>query len=222
MTLQLSLFQRWASYLYPIKVASAAGQTTPILILYRFRGRWQLSAATAVYSDGPAYRPLTTAFAYLGKRLAACRQVLVLGAGLGSAAAILHHRKIEPECITLVDIDPQIIRWGKETLETSERTRYEWVCADVQDFAAQQMQHYDLLIVDVFQDRIVPAFVTGPNFLQQCHRLLRPSTGMLVLNYIINNEQSWETALQQIRTIFTVEHIIKIGINRILVLKSNA
>ncbi|MBL7711359.1 MAG: hypothetical protein JNL13_02800 [Chitinophagaceae bacterium] len=220
--MQLSLFQKWASYLYPVKVATAAGLTTPVLILYRFRGRWQLSAATAVYSDGPAYRPLTAAFGYLGARLAGCTEVLVLGAGLGSAAAILHQRKIAPRCITLVDIDPQVIRWGKETLDTSPGTRYEWVCSDVQDFAVQQGVCYELLIVDVFQDRIVPAFVTGPAFLQRCRQMLRPATGILVLNYIINNEQGWDTALQHIRTVFIVEHVIKIGINRILILKSNA
>lgn len=220
--MQLSLFQKWASYLYPVKVATASGLTTPVLILYRFRGRWQLSAATALYSDGPAYRPLTAAFDYLEARLADCRKVLVLGAGLGSAAAILHQRKIAPQCITLVDIDPQVIRWGKETLDTSPGTRYEWVCSDVQDFAAQQSISCDLLIVDVFQDRIVPAFVTGPAFLQQCRQLLRPSIGILVLNYIINNEEGWATALLQIRAVFRVEHIIKIGINRILILKSNA
>ncbi|HTN18141.1 MAG TPA: methyltransferase domain-containing protein, partial [Chitinophagaceae bacterium] len=193
-----------------------------VLILYRFRGRWQLSAASALYSDGPAYRPLTTAFGYLGQRLSACKEVLVLGAGLGSAAAILHQRKVQPQRITLLDIDPQVIAWGKQTLETIPGTCYEWICADVQAFAAQQGQHYDLLIVDVFQDRIVPAFVTTSAFLQQCKRLLQPSTGIMVLNYIINNEQAWEASLLQLRAVFTVEHMIKIGINRILILKSNA
>jgi spermidine synthase len=220
--LQLSRLQRLLSHLYPVKVASAAGQTTPEIRLYRFQGRWQLSSATALYSDGPAYRPLTAAFDYLGKRLEGRQHMLVLGAGLGSAAAILQKRNIRIPNITLVDIDPQVICWGKETLQATPGVLYEWVCSDVQDFVANHPQRYELLIVDVFQDRVVPAFVSGPAFLLQCRQLLQLSTGILVLNYIINNEQAWETALLHLRSVFDIEHIIKIGINRILILKSNA
>lgn len=217
-----NLLQRFFSYLYPVKIASAAGKTTPLLGLYRFQGRWQLSAATALYSDGAAYRPLSAAFSYLKKELPQKQSMLVLGAGLGSAVSVWYKMGFNVPPTTLVDIDPQIITWGKALLKEETGNNCDWICADVQDYVSRKQPYYDLVILDIFQDRIVPGFVTTIAFLNNCKQLLEPGNSVLVLNYIINNEENWKTALHHIKSVFTIEHTIPMGINRILILRNNA
>lgn len=217
--MKIDFFQHLFSFLFPVKVASAAGKTTPILELYRFRGRWQLSSATAVYSDGAAYRPLTEAFGYLKKQLPGKQNMLVLGAGLGSAVSVLNSLSINIPC-TLVDIDPQVIKWGEEIIQSETQIPSQWICADVQDFVGNHKVSYDLIILDIFQDRLVPQFVTTIKFLRECSSLLRNEQSHLVFNYIINNQEKWETAVQNIQSVFKVEHTISIGINRIMILKN--
>jgi len=219
--LKIKFFQHLLSYLLPVKVASAPGKTTPNLELYRYQGRWQLGAATAIYSDGAAYRPLTEAFGYLKKKLTQKQNLLVLGAGLGSAVSVLQKMNIPIPC-TLVDIDPQVIDWGKEILEPEPKMPCNWICEDVQTFVQHHSEKYDLIVLDVFQDRVVPQFVTNKSFLTECSLMLQDETSHLVLNYIINNEQNWELAQQNIQSVFTVEHCISIGINRIMILRKNA
>ena len=217
----INLLQRFFSYFYPIKVADAVGKTTPHIGLYRYAGRWQLSAATALYSDGAAYRPLRAAFNYLKKELTQKQKMLVLGGGLGSAVAILHKLKL-PIHSTLVEIDPQIINWGKDIIEAETKYPCQWINADVQQFVGQHNNTYDLIVLDVFQDRIVPLFVSTASFLQQCKTLLSDNKSVLVFNFIINNEDNWKEALSNIQSVFTVEHTISMGINRIMMLRNNA
>lgn len=219
--MKINFFQHLLSFLFPVKVASAPGKTTPYLELYRYRGRWQLSAATAVYSDGAAYRPLTEAFGYLKKALPQKQNMLVLGAGLGSAVSVLNKMNINIHC-TLVDIDPQVISWGEAIIKAETSMPCKWICEDVQTFVQHHRIKYDLIVLDVFQDRVVPQFVTNTNFLKECSLLLQDENSHLVLNYIINNQQNWAKALQNIQSVFTVEHTISIGINRITVLRKNA
>ena len=217
----INFFQRFFSYFYPIKVADAVGKTTPHIGLYRYARRWQLSAATALYSDGAAYRPLRAAFNYLKKELPQKQNMLVLGGGLGSAAAILHKLKL-PIHSTLVEIDPQIISWGKDIIESETQYPCQWINADVQQFVSQHKATYDLIVLDVFQDRIVPQFVSTTSFLQQCKTLMSDDKSVLIFNYIINNEENWKEALSNIQSVFTIEHTINIGINRIMMLRNNA
>ena len=217
--MKLHFFQNLLSYLFPVKVASAAGRTTPVLELYRYYGRWQLSSATAVYSDGAVYRPLTEAFGYLKKELAQKQNILVLGAGLGSAISVLNRLKINIPG-TLVDIDPQVIKWGEEIINSETQIPCHWICEDVQSFVEHHKLSYDLIVLDVFQDRLVPQFVTTIKFLKECSRLLYNEQSHLVFNYIINNQEKWDIALQNIQSVFTVEHTISIGINRIMILKN--
>lgn len=219
--MKVNFFQHLLSFLIPVKVASAPGKTTPRLELYRYRARWQLSAATAVYSDGAAYRPLTEAFGYLKNKLTQKQQLLVLGAGLGSAVSVLNKMNFNIPC-TLVDIDPQVISWGEAIIKAETTMPCKWICEDVQSFVQQHSTKYDLIVLDVFQDRVVPQFVTQKNFLAECSQLLQDENSHLVLNYIINNQQNWKEALQNIQSVFSIEHSISIGINRIMLLKKSA
>ena len=216
------LHQRILSFFYPVKIDTAPGKTTPVLGLYRFQGRWQLSSATALYSDGAAYRPLTMAFDYLKKELPGKKNMLVLGAGLGSAISVLHKMNSNIPAVTLVDIDPQVIEWGREIIQSETGISAEWICADVRTFVEQHHQQYDLIVLDVFQDRTVPAFVTSSFFLDHCKQLMSKQNSTLVFNYIVNNEKSWKELLENIQGIFKLQYTIATGINRIMILKNNA
>lgn len=147
--------------------------------------------------------------------------MLVLGAGLGSAVSVLNNLKINIPG-TLVDIDPQVIKWGEDIIKTETLIPCQWICEDVQSFVGHHKVCYDLIVLDVFQDRLVPQFVSTIKFLRACSRLLQNEKSHLVFNYIINNQEKWEAALQNIQSVFTVEHIISIGINRIMILRNIA
>lgn len=206
----------------PVKINSAKGISTPELTLYYFQGRWQLGSATALYSDGPVYKPLVSAFKYLKKERPNITNMLVLGAGLGSAVEVLARFNCYPTS-TLVEIDPQIIAWASDIFELQQcATETKWICADASDFIQKAQLSYDLVVLDIFEDRKVPDFVCTTTFLSACKNAVDKEKGIFVFNYIINDEQHWHALLGMIESIFIIQHMISMGINRILILRNNA
>jgi spermidine synthase len=197
---------------------TAAGKTTPALQLFLYRNHWQLAAETALYSDGAAYRPLKRAFQSLKNRLNTTKSMLVLGAGLGSAAYVLDDMGLHIP-LTFVDIDDTSIAWAQELMPPPMAQNAQWHCADVRDFVGQHPKRYDMVVLDIFIDRIVPSFIVSPAFLNACSRLLNGPDALLVFNYIINKPAQWQSDRQLIESVFKIDQVIDLGLNQVLILQ---
>lgn len=213
--MQLTRFQQFISYLYPIRVRSSSSPVNPVLELFRYQGRWQLGSVDVLYSDGHRYRPLLAAFRAIRDRLPILNRVLVLGTGLGSAVAILHRQGFHPH-FTLVELDQVVLDWAQEMMHKTPMPHIRPVCADAQAFVATDQGTYDLIITDVFKGRVVPDFVTGAAFLRQCRQLLAPG-GCLVLNYMVNSASDETKAQRALEGVFRQVQELSFGINRVYI-----
>ena len=201
---------------YPVLIRTAEeSDRYPLPQLYLYRGQYQVATHDALYSDGTRYRPLKIAYAKLEDKLSAIKNVLVLGTGLGSAAHILHRKGYTPE-YTLVDYDKTTLRWATELLPAGVAAKATPVLTDAQGFIETHEKKYDLVVVDIFKGRVVPAFVMTNAFLQNCRRCMTP-TANLVLNYMVNNEAEWQGALKAFNNVFPEHQVITIGVNRLLI-----
>lgn len=212
---KLSFTKRLLSYLYPVHVQTTAGDNNPVLELYLYRGRWQLATLDALYSDGDRYAPLVRAFKEVKHRLNEINKALVMGTGLGSAVHILRRMGYKP-AFTLVDNDAVVLKLAMELMPGDLIKNIEPVCADARDFIEQHSEQYDMLIVDVFEGRIVPAFATEKLFLQQCHQRISPG-GIFIMNYIANKQDRWANVISNINMVFPANKILEQGLNRIII-----
>lgn len=203
------------SYLCPIRVAKASTAQNTVLELCLSNGQYQLATHDALYSDGDKYRPLTIAFNHIGASLVNVKNVLLLGTGLGSAARILDAKGYSP-AYTLLEYDETILQWAMQTLPADVAAKAEAIHADAAVFVAECSNVYDLVVVDIFNSRVVPAFVTTEDFLKKSRRCVKPG-GHFVLNYIVLNNTDWELVAKTIRSVFPNTTILENGINRIFV-----
>lgn len=210
----IPIHKRLLSLIYPVKIRSGAGEQSPVPELFLYQGRFQLATQDALYSDGKYYRPMLTAYKQLKQQLPFVKNVLVMGCGLGSAVEIMYGQGYRPN-YTLVDTDKEVMRWALELLPQEALVNVTPVCEDAAAFAAQHNTEYDLVIVDIFLGRDVPAFVTAAEFLKHCRRLVRGG-GHFVLNYMVAQEAEWENALNNIRKVFPTSNVSAVGINRIV------
>lgn len=213
--IKVSPYKRLFSYLYPVRIKDGKGEQNPVLELYLYRNQYQLATADALYSDGTRYKPMLVAFKALDDVLPKVKTVLVLGTGLGSAVQILADKGYNPE-YTLVDYDNTILKWAIELLPPKVSAHIEPVCADAKAFIETNTKTYDLLIIDVFISRVVPAFVTTADFLKKCRRSINPG-GNMVLNYMVSNDAEWRAVLATIQSVFPGCRAIEHGVNRIII-----
>ncbi len=214
--MRLSFIQNVLSYLVPVRVFATQSPQHARLELYRYRGRWQLATADAFYSDGAVYSPMRLAFKALKKKVLFWKEVLVLGAGIGSAVLVLDKKyKARPQ-ITLVDLDEAILTLAGEILAAEGHADHvELICENAETYVTLEERLFDVVIVDIFRGREVPDFALQPLFLQRCLARLRPG-GPLVMNFIINNDASWEAFQQTLAAVMPGYKTLSQGINRII------
>lgn len=208
-----SPLQKLLALCYPVKLYSHASLTNPVLDLYYYRGQYQLATTDALYSDGTRYRPLVAAFRALKKDFRRIRNVLVLGTGLGSAAHVAAKMGYRP-AFTFVDIDAEVLAWASELLPQKLRpgTRFAW--ADAAAFLETDTGTYDLIVVDVFIGREVPAFITAKPFLDACKAHL-DTGGRLVVNYMATQGEDAGIFKEKIEGVFGSVEEIAFGLNRV-------
>ena len=200
--------------MFPVRVAKSSGTKNKVLELFLYRGQLQLATVDALYSDGTRYRPLKIAFKAIKGKLAGVKDVLLLGTGLASAVHILSKKGFTPS-YTLVEHDNVVLELAKKYLPTDVK-QVEAHCTDALSFINNNEQKYDMLIVDIFDGRVAPEFVTSEEFLLKCRQSLN-SDGIFILNYIINGYPLWEDAITSIKTVFPDTQVLEYEINRVIV-----
>ncbi len=213
--LHIPLYKKLLSYLYPVRIAKASTRYNFVLELCLSNGQFQLATYDALYSDGNRYRPLTIAFNHLGAVLYNVKTVLVLGTGLGSAAQILYNKGHKP-AYTFVEYDDTILQWALQTLPAEIVAKSKAICADAFLFMSDFSEMHDMVVVDIFNSRVVPAFVTSEDFIKKCRRCVKPG-GHFVLNYIVLNNTDWNTVERTVKSVFPHLTVLENGVNRIII-----
>lgn len=212
--LQLPFYKKLLSYLVPVLVRKTTTAENPLLELYAYRGRHQLATFDAVYSDGQQYTPLNIGYKQISTHLPKVKNVLVLGTGLGSAVQIMAKMGYAPD-FTLIEYDNTILNWAME-LMPKYNGNIKPVCADAKQYMAANMQTYDLVIIDIFNSRVVPPFVTSQEFLTQCRNSINHG-GHLIMNYIVQQNEEWHPIDAILRSVFSKCYCVDNSINRIII-----
>lgn len=211
---ELPLYKKLFSYILPVRVWKGKSEENPHLELLFYRGQYQLATFDALYSDGNRYKPLKKGFAAIKDKLGSIDTVLVLGTGLGSAVDVMEHMHAAPR-FTLVEHDKTVLKLAMEK-HSAIANRLKPVCTDAQLFMAENTERFDLVVVDVFNGRTVPRFVTTEKFMQQCRSSMNDG-GCLVFNYIIEQPKEWQRVDALMRNMFNHCSCIDDGLNRIII-----
>ncbi len=212
---KIPFHKRALSYLKPVWLKNEVGYTNPHLELLLYKDRIQLATEDALYSDGEYYTPALSILDYLQPFLPQVKDMLILGVGLGSTVQIMEKRGYEP-LFTLVELDKVVLKLALEFLASTTATKLNPYCEDAQVFMQGNQKKFDLIFIDIFDSREVPAFATSTDFLLKCKESLNPG-GRLALNYIINDMMKWNETQIAFATVFPGYHLISSSINRIFI-----
>jgi spermidine synthase len=94
---------------------------------------------------------------------------LVLGLATGTAAQIIA-KKYKPEKIVGVEIDPEMIRIGKQYFNLGKISNLEIVNASAEHLSLNT-EHFDYILVDMYLNDRLPEFVYSNKFLEQLEQL---------------------------------------------------
>ncbi|HSG68115.1 MAG TPA: hypothetical protein VK994_05365 [Bacteroidales bacterium] len=162
---------------------------SPGLEVVRLGDSIHLNASHTNYSYGGLHRVFQKAFREVSLQNRKLTDVLILGFGAGSVASIISD-ELQMLCnFTAVEIDPEVIRLGKEYFNTGRFETLIMVEADASDFIENDSGLYDLIVVDVYIDFEVPASCESMSFVQGLYERLLPG-GMVIFNKLVYNHEA--------------------------------
>ncbi len=153
------MFKKIISYFFPItkKIKSVHNGYLELTVV---NGRTVLDTSNTNYSYGSLQRVLK--FSLEHTDVSHAENVLLLGLGGGCVLKTLWNEFNYKGNVTAVDIDPVIITVAEKEFGILPDGKTRIVCADAQDFVKDDIDKFDLIIIDLFIDNIVPE-----KFLQQ-------------------------------------------------------
>lgn len=212
------------SYFVPINIHQKKSRINSNLEITWNNGQLVLDSKNTNFSYGSLQRVLRKGLSVIGfEQIKGFENILVLGVAGGSVIKTLVDEIKFTGKIIGVEIDPETILLANEYFGLNEIKNLEIIIDDAQNFIQTTSQKFDLIIIDIFEDNIMPDFLFENPFAGNVANSLNKQ-GFVLFNTIINNEN------QKVRndsfialfdsTKFTFKRLSKIeGNNELLILK---
>lgn len=208
------MLKKLFSYFIPIKIYQVNSAISKSIEVTWANGDLVLDSENTNYSYGSLQRILRLGLKNIGfDKISSMNHILVLGVAGGSVIKTIVDEINYKGKITGVEIDPEIITIADTYFKLNEIKNLEIVCDDAFEFILKSKERYDLIIVDVFQDTIMPNFLFESFFVKRICFLLQKGGFILFNTMILNdnhNKRNKEYVTQFTDSNFTIKTIARI------------
>ncbi len=217
----VSITKKILSFLYPLTLKVVSNTRHQELKLQLYCNQLMLSTREAVYSFGTFYTPFRKSFAAIRTELPRCKNMLLLGTGLGSALKILQQKyHLYPDAI-LVDHDKEILDMSMNYMELNQKKNVRWHYGDAGIFLHNCTETFDLVCVDLFHDMSNPRDFKQAAFFGLCKDRLAPE-GYCIYNMILNSRNEKAIVLERLQEHFRYVQVIEFKVNSFYICKATA
>ncbi|OIQ16952.1 MAG: spermidine synthase [Flavobacterium sp. MedPE-SWcel] len=189
------MLKRILSYFIPFTIHQKKSKISKNLEVTWNNGELVLDSKNTNYSYGSLQRVLRKGLNYIGyNRVKNFNNILVLGVAGGSVIKTLADEIHFEGKITGVEIDPQIINIANEYFELKSIKNLNIVIDDAFEFVLKTKEKYDLIIIDIFQDTVMPNFLFEEFFINRVNHLLNVN-GFILFNTMTLTKEDKERNL---------------------------
>ncbi len=202
------MLRKVLSYIIPITIYKKKSNISKSLEVTWVNGELVLDSENTNYSYGSLQRILKKGLKYIGfKRIRTFNNILVLGVAGGSVIkTLVNEIKFEGQ-ITGIDIDPNVIEIAETFFKLNEISNLELKVMDAFEFILSTKLKYDLIIIDIFQDTVMPNFLFEDYFINRINFILNKN-GFILFNTMITNAKD-EERNNYYRSKFTTNYSIR-------------
>lgn len=218
------MFKKYLSYFIPINVVRKKSALSKTLEITWTNGQLVLDSENTNYSFGSLQRILRRGLRQIGfSTVKSMSEILVLGVAGGSVIRTINEEIGFKGKITGIDIDPDIIQIANEHFKLNVIPNLSIIVDDAFEFVLKTKLKYDLIIIDIFQDLVMPNFLFEVFFTNRLSEILNIN-GYLLFNTMTLNESHKVRNNQYIANFdsmkYSIEKISKIeNHNELLLIK---
>lgn len=176
------MLKKLLSYIVPIRLYKSESKISKTIEITLYNGELVLDSQNTNYSYGSLQRVLRYGLKQIGfDTIKEMSHILVLGVAGGSVIKTLVNDLKYEGTIRGVEIDSSIIEIANSYFNLDKIQNFEVVIADAEQFLKQETRKYDLIIVDIFQDKEMPSFLFKEEFSQDLVSVLK-NNGRILFN----------------------------------------
>lgn len=186
------MFQKLLSYLIPINIHQQNSDINKSLEVTWNNGKLVLDSKNTNYSYGSLQRALKKGLRFIGfERIKKFNTVLVLGVAGGSVIKTIKEEIKFNGRIIGVELDKNVLELANRYFKLNEIENLELIHDDAFEFVLKTKEKYDLIIIDIFQDTIMPNFLFEDFFINRINSLLNLN-GFILFNTMVLTEKDKE------------------------------
>jgi spermidine synthase len=157
---------------------------------------------TEIILDRPDYLPLPLNRAMLSGVIFTQQPQHILLAGTGGGATARYFAKRFPDvCGQAVELSDVIATVAQDYFEFPDNNNWHLLTDDIQSYVKTSQQLYDVMVIDIAEDKLTPEWIIDRQFLQYCRARLTES-GYVSINLLVNDANSFMHYLAEIRDAF--------------------
>ncbi len=195
------ILKKTLSYFKDILLESTSSDYNDVLDVYLSKGRYQLCTSGAIYSYEDKYVNFFEVFKALNWDNLNIQKVLLLGLGLASIPQMLEKNFKKNFEYHAVEIDDEIIRLAHKYIVENLESHIQIMEMDAAVYVEIAQEKYDMIIVDIFENDIVPFQFELNSFLKRTSELLNDN-GVLLFNRLNIDEKSKRKTLTYFEEVF--------------------
>jgi spermidine synthase len=182
------MFKKLLSYFVPITIHKRKSSISKAIEVTWANGQMVLDSQNTNYSFGSLQRILRKGLKEIGyEKIKLMSEILVLGVAGGSVIKTISEEIGSKALITGVEIDPAIIEIANSYFGLNKIPNVDIVIDDGFEFILKTKKSYDLIIIDIFQDTTMPAFLFEDYFTERICNILKQN-GYILFNTMILKE----------------------------------
>lgn len=186
------MLQKLLSYLIPINIHRQNSVINKALEVTWNNGKLVLDSKNTNYSYGSLQRALKKGLRFIGfERIRNFEDTLVLGVAGGSVIKTLVEEIKYKGKITGVEIDNRVLELANQYFKLNEIENLNLVNDDAFEYVLKTKEKYDLIIIDIFQDTVMPNFLFEDFFINRVNSLLHVN-GFILFNTMVLTEKDKE------------------------------
>ena len=176
------MFKKILSYLYPITLYKEKSDISETLEVTLYNGKYLLNTKNTNYSYGSLQTILKKGLSEIGTtEIAKMNHILILGVAGGSVVKTLTKDFKYYNKITGIEIDQNIITIANKYFGLDKISNFNCVISDAEKFVATTSEKYDLVIIDIFNDKFMPSFLLEESFIKKTKQILN-TNGTILFN----------------------------------------
>ena len=183
-------FRRLLSYLIPIKIDEVKSDINKNLEITWNNGQLVLDSENTNFSYGSLQKVLRFGLKKIGfEKIKSFKSTLILGVAGGSVIKILVDEIQYKGKIIGIEIDAETINLANKYFGLDKIENLQVIITDAEKFIAETRETYDLIIIDIFEDTIMPDFLFGNAFISNVLNLLNID-GFVIFNTIVSDNSA--------------------------------